>query len=408
MRTVSRVASVLACLAALCLPQGASAFEVRAAPEIPLCERDLPPATDGTLTLDAATVQAGTAALGVLDDFAQWPEGLVGGGSGETFYSCTPWLADAEVISTPDAALFLVDVPAGTAPGTYPVSIVFREGSTQPVGDGTLVRLSTTVTVTSEPVGSAPGPACSLPGGPAGVGQVVGDDTAVVGDALTVGLSDVSGTVWYFNEYDRLWAVACLDGRAVVVLQDLTTAPVDLALPVGLPPGAYTLRVWGILDGAVVWWERAVTVTAAPAPPAPEPGPATVESSRRSCASVTVSGSGWGPWAPAGSTVRAVVVGRDGTVVGGPVAVAPDAQGVIQPARVDFASPPRNGQYAAVVTVDGVERGRSAEFTLRGCRPELPATGASALPLAALGTLLLAAGLAAVRATRTRSAAPEA
>lgn len=408
MRTVSRVASVLLCLTALSLPQGASAFEVRAAPEVPLCERDLPPATDGTLTLDAATVQAGTAALGVLDDFAQWPEGLVGGGSGETFSSCTPWLGDAEVISTPDAALFLVDVPAGTAPGTYPVSVVFLEGSTQPIGDGSLVRLSTTVTVTSEPVVSAPGPACALEGDAATSGQIVGDDTAVVGDALTVGLSDVTGTVWYFNEYDQLWAVACLDGRAVVVLRDLTTAPVDLTLPVGLQPGAYTLRVWGILDGAVVWWERAVTVTAAPAPPAPEPGPATVESSRRSCASVTVSGSGWGPWAPAGSTVRAVVVGRDGTVVGGPVAVAPDAQGVIVPARVDFASPPRNGQYASVVTVDGVERGRSAEFTLRGCHPELPATGTSALPLAALGTLLLAAGLVAVREARTRRGTPEA
>ena len=253
MRTVSRVASVLVCLTALWLPQGASAIEVRAAPEVPLCERDLPPATDGTLTLDSATVQAGTAALGVLDDFAQWPEGLVGAGSGETFSSCTPWLGDAEVISTPDAALFLVDVPAGTAPGAYPVSVVFLEGSTQPIGDGTLVRLSTTVTVTSDPVVSLPGPACTLAGDPAASGQLVGDETAVVGGALTVGLSDVSGTVWYFNEYDRLWAVACLDGRAVVVLQDITTAPVELALPVGVPPGSYALRVWGILDGAVVW-----------------------------------------------------------------------------------------------------------------------------------------------------------
>ncbi|MCL3863225.1 hypothetical protein [Actinotalea sp. K2] len=252
------------------------------APDLPLCEWVVPAATDGTLTLDVPAVQAGTPVLGVLTGFGEWPTRFIGGGSGETFISCTPWApmgaAEAMALESQDAGLFLVGVPVGTAPGAYPISVMFYEGSGTMHDGGTLVRLSTTVTVSADPITLTPGVACQRTGGQAPVGRLIGDDTAPVGGRLTLGLADVpSDTTIYFNEYDQLWFLACLDGRALVVRENISAGTAELEVPPGLAAGTYTLRLWGLLDGNRVWWERVVTVAddARPATPARPTLPAT-------------------------------------------------------------------------------------------------------------------------------------
>jgi hypothetical protein len=271
MRAAVRLALCTTALLGLAGPAVAfAAAPAPAAVEVPVCEQTLPAATDGVVTLDTPTVRAGGTALGVLTGVAQWPAGLVGGGSGETFLSCTPWtpLGDAEVMTTPEAGLFLVDVPAGTPAGTYPVSLVYYEGSQQTSGaDGTLVRLGTTLTVTTAPVAvPSVGAACSIPGAPAASGQLVTVDTVAAGGVVRLGLTAVTDPRIYFNEYDALWFVACLDGVATPVLQDVASTPFDLTVPAGTPAGPHTIRLWGAGGLQVMWWERTVVVTPAPAP----------------------------------------------------------------------------------------------------------------------------------------------
>lgn len=247
---------------------GAGAGPAAAAMEVPICEQVLPAPTIGAITLDTPTVQAGTRVLGVLTGITPWPANLIGGGSGETFLSCTPWmsLGKAEVMPNPGAALFQVDVPEGTPAGTYPVSVVYYEGSVRPNRDGTLVRLGTTLTVSADPVvDPSTGAACALTGAPASTGQLVGGDTATPGGVLPIALEGLDGEGWILNEYDRLGFVACLDGAATPVPTSLTTTAFDVRIPARTAPGAYVVRVWGVVAGEVVWWERPVTVTAAPA-----------------------------------------------------------------------------------------------------------------------------------------------
>jgi hypothetical protein len=371
--------------------------------ELLACERDLPAATDGTLTLDTPTVGAGTSGLGVLTGFQQWPTGLVGGGSGETFLSCTPWIpsGEAEVMRNEDAALFLFDVPEGTAPGTYPVSVLFFEGSEQPSGDGTLARLSTTVTVTSEPAtGIQGGPACQLPGNQAPTGELLGSDVVALDGAVSLAVSGVPATgLGRINEYDQLWFVTCIDGFATPIVHELTPpSAFEVQLPPGLAQGVHTVRVYGLLDSAVVWWERPVTVAA---PPPPAVGTVTVAGA--SCASVTVAGSGWGQTA---ATVELAVPPSEGgetvaDVVAGPVQVFPDTEGGIPTTELRFATPPPDGDYAAVVLVDGLVRAQSSGFSLRGCGAVLPATGPSDLPMVLIGAGLVVSGLTLVRSSRS-------
>lgn len=231
----------------------------------PVCEQSLPAATDGVLTLDRSTMQPGTRGIGILTSFAQWPTGLVGGGSGETFLSCTPWAPDgaAEVMQPWDPALFLFDVPAGTPAGDYPVSVVFLVGPVLPFDQGTLVRLGTTLTVSLDPVPrTGPTAACAIPGDAASTGQVVTSGTVVPGGTLTLGLEPGDGAIG-FNEYDTLWTVACLDGEATPVVQNIATGPpVELAVPPDWAPGPHTVRLLGRLDTRPLWWESTVTVTA--------------------------------------------------------------------------------------------------------------------------------------------------
>ena len=164
---LSRLAAVLlagGCLAALPITFGA---RQKAAAQAPICEQDLPAATDGRFTLDRSTVQPGDDIVGVLTDFQQWPAGLIGGGSGETFLSCTPWASaeSAEVIRNQGAPLVLLAVPVDAVPGTYTVSVVFQEGSTQPSPtDARTARLTASVTVATQaaPTSGGPSPACRL------------------------------------------------------------------------------------------------------------------------------------------------------------------------------------------------------------------------------------------------------
>lgn len=232
----------------------------------PSCERPFPAATDGTLVLDTPTVEAGSSVLGVLTGFDQWPQALIGGGSGETFVSCAPWQPDGDaeaMVVADDVALFLLHVPPGTSPGTYPVGVLFYEGSEDAFGRDP-ARLSTTVTVTAEPVEPrSNGAACSaLSGDPAGVRELRGGDGAVPGGVARLTLTEPSDVGTSFNEYDRLWFVACIDGLASpVVHEGGRPVDIDVRMPAPLAPGPHLLRLWGIVDG-VVWWERTITVAA--------------------------------------------------------------------------------------------------------------------------------------------------
>ena len=238
-----------------------------AAPVGAYCEQTFPAASDGRLTLDTPVVQAGTQALALLSDFEAWPQHLIGGGSGETFLSCTPWqpTGNAEAMVVSDVALFLVQVPPQTPPGTYPVSVLFSERSEGPddPGDG-VARLSTTVTVTADAVEPwSNGAACSaLTGRPANVRQLGGGDGAAPGGVARLTLAPPNDAGTWFSEYDRLWFVACVDGAATpVVHEDGNPVDIDVRLPATLTPGTHVLRLWGIVD-EVVWWERSITVAA--------------------------------------------------------------------------------------------------------------------------------------------------
>jgi LPXTG-motif cell wall-anchored protein len=150
-------------------------------------------------------------------------------------------------------------------------------------------------------------------------------------------------------------------------------------------------------------------LTIAPAAAAQTPAP-TVTVTQFDCESVTVTGSGW---EQTEATVEVAVPPSEGgegpeDLIAGPVQVFPDAQGNIAPTVVPFNSIPPDGDYAAVVLVDGLVREQSPGFTLTGCGaatvppgPTLPATGSSTMPLLVTGLVLVTLGGALVRRTRT-------
>jgi LPXTG-motif cell wall-anchored protein len=129
----------------------------------------------------------------------------------------------------------------------------------------------------------------------------------------------------------------------------------------------------------------------------------TVTVTEFNCESITVTGSGW---EQTEATVEVAVPPSEGgefreDLVAGPVQVFPDAQGNIPPTTLRFKSTPPDGSYAAIVLVDNVQREQSAGFTLNGCGEALAVTGSSTMPLLAIGLVLVAAGFALVRRTRT-------
>jgi LPXTG-motif cell wall-anchored protein len=169
------------------------------------------------------------------------------------------------------------------------------------------------------------------------------------------------------------------------------------------------------VDGIVREQSPAFTLAGCGAAPAP-----TVTVTQFDCKSVTVTGSGW---EQTEATVEVGVPPSEGgegpeDLIAGPVQVFPDAQGNIAPTVMPFNSTPPDGDYTAVVLVDGLVREQSPAFTLTGCGaataptpptppttsaagPTLPATGSSTMPLLATGLVLVTLGSALVRRTRT-------
>jgi hypothetical protein len=242
-----------------------------APPADPNCGGAVPAATDGHMELDRAAVRPGEPALGVLTNFRQWPIRLIGGGSGETFLSCTPWLPGAEVMIHDAAGLFLMPVPIGTKPGTYQVSVRFYEGGISALRGGRKVQLTAALTVSAEPPATTEvSAACRLNHTTAKTGVLEAPTTVHAGTTLPVSVTGVAHTV-VLNEYDRLFFVACLAGRATAVTfpGGLEVNPPSLSfsvhVPPGLPAGTYDLAVTGTLpDVGIVSWHRIVVVQQSP------------------------------------------------------------------------------------------------------------------------------------------------
>jgi hypothetical protein len=356
------VVVVLAAVLGAAVPWSPTVMTAGAQSE-PFCEQDHPLASSGTLQMDSATVVAGSAALALVTGLDQWPTGIIGGGSGETFLSCTPWAPAgvAEVTPSEEAAFLLVDVPEGAPPGTYPVSVRFFDPA---AAEPTIVRLETSVTVTSDPVDPEPGSVCGLDVVPAAVGELGGDESVVRTEPATISLGGVGvDRLTVLNEYDRLWFVACLDGVATPVVTDDPTAPFVIGVPRSLEPGTYGLRVLGVLDGEFVSWERSLLVVS------DLPTIGTVKVERADCSSVVVTGTGW---LRNLATIELAIPPSEGgesiaDVVAGPVQVVPDGVGDLPGTELRFGRPPVDGRYAVVVLVDGIVREQSAGFELSGC-----------------------------------------
>ena len=259
-------------LLGICLSAVPTAVPARA--QTPVCEQSLPAATAGAIAVDRAAVTVGQSALVVLSGFRRWPAGLVGGGSGETFLSCVPWTPQgkAEVMPQAAAVFFLIPVPARTAPGSHHLSVVFREGSTQPSGDGRLVRLSTTLRVTGASTAPGPSPACraTLPAAPGG--RLVAPSGAAPGTTVSLRITGVApARLGLLNEYDRHRYVVCVADRASTGTDPSDgTASFGVRIPTAAPPGRYQVRVFGVLESRVVSWSQALVVrgvTPATTPP---------------------------------------------------------------------------------------------------------------------------------------------
>lgn len=236
-----------------------------------------PAATDGRLTLDRTSVRPGDTAIGVLSDFRQWPQGIIGGGSGETFKFCNPWqpYRDYLVLFHDTAALFLIHVPVGTKPGSYPISVRFFKDAASSSDLGFQVGLTASLTVTTTPrASSGVSPACALHHAASPFGALSAPGSVQSGHPLSVSVTGV-GKVYPFSESQRLYFVACLAGQATAV-----TFPGDpgrsftVPVPAGLRPGSYDLVVtgWAAANpesgAAIRSWHRSVTVTQPPVLPA--------------------------------------------------------------------------------------------------------------------------------------------
>ena len=265
-RTVPRtLAGTALLLGVLVAPAPTTEAATKAATEVATCSRPVPAATDGRLQLATPQVQHGGEALLVLSGFRQWPQGLVGGGSGETFLSCTPWqpYGAAEVMPVHEAALLLVAVPRSAAPGRYDLSVLFRQGSRTASEEGRLARLSVSVMVTADaPRSTTSSPVCALTARPASVGALLGPSGTRPGATAALHLVGVpSGRVTPMNEYDRLWWIACTAGTPWVLAHG-RVAPTRFSVTAPTAPGSHPVTVFGIVDGRLVRWSHPLTVTA--------------------------------------------------------------------------------------------------------------------------------------------------
>ena len=240
-------------------------------------------ATDGHLALDRSSVRPGEQVLGVLSGFEQWPEGLFGG-SGETFQSCGTWgTHETEVIIHDTAGFFLLRVPAHTEPGSYQVEVRFYQGSADEADGTKPVRLTTSVAVTDEPMHEAGvSPACALRHSAATNGRLTKPAPVHPGGQLPVSLTGVK-SIGFLNEYDDLYFVACLAGRATpITYSGAPRSSFTVAVPSGLRPGSSQLVVTGV-SRHVVSWRRSILVqgqqAATPTPTPTQQSPVAVTGS---------------------------------------------------------------------------------------------------------------------------------
>ena len=280
---------------------GSPAMSVGADPAAAVCTQQLPGATDGHLTLDRTSVKPGESTLAVLSAFHQWPQRLIGGGSGETFLSCAAWLplGKAEVMVHDSAGLFQISVPAGTKPGTYSVGVVFYQGSTKPslTEGGRKVRLSVPLTVTNHPATSGNSPVCQLHHPAASAGRVQAPSSTHAESTLPVAVTGIAQSrIGTLNEYHQVAYVACFAGRTAATS---ATSSFSVVIPPAMQPGSYALQVTGVLDGNVVTWKRSVAVAGVSQPtptrtPAPTPTPTPTATPTRT-STPTASASSPGP-----------------------------------------------------------------------------------------------------------------
>ena len=186
------------------------------------CEQELPAATDGTLTLDRSTVQPGDDIVGLLTGFQQWPVGLIGGGSGETFLSLHPVGAAGPRRGDPPGRA----VRAALGPGDGEAGHLQRERRVLRRCDaaGRGQRPARPPHSTDQggrrnrPNAGATSPACQTQASAAPVGQLVAAAPARPGRALTVSFRGVDpASLTTLNEYDQLWFMACIGGLATPV-----------------------------------------------------------------------------------------------------------------------------------------------------------------------------------------------
>jgi LPXTG-motif cell wall-anchored protein len=228
----------------------------------------VPASGDGRLTLDRTSVRPGDTVLAVLSHFRQWPQGIVGGGSGETFASCTPWLPFPEIMAVAHdtAGLYLIHVPLGTKPGRYPVGVEFLKEPSH-TDFGFHIGLTAWLTVTANPpaqVGVSP--ACALKHAASPVGALSTPASVRPGGTLPVSVTGVAKS-YPLNEYERLYFVACLAGRATPVSYPRNPSlSFTVPVPSGLRPGSYDLVVTGIVaanqntNANFFSWHRTVVV----------------------------------------------------------------------------------------------------------------------------------------------------
>src|SRR5664279_4859202 len=108
-------------------------------------------------------------------------------------------------------------VPIGTKPGTYQVGVRFYEGGTSTFQGGHKVQLTASLTVSAEPPATTRvSAACQLNHPAAKTGVLAAPTTVHAGTTLPVSVTGVAHT-YVLNEYDHLFFVACLAGRATAV-----------------------------------------------------------------------------------------------------------------------------------------------------------------------------------------------
>ena len=267
----AHLTTILVAAAALLLPMTAMSTSTMAnANSVASICTNLPQATDGNLVLDRHSVRPGQSVLAVLSGFYQWPQAYIGGGSGETFLSCTPWVYERPEVMVHDAAgLFLVNVPSSAKPGTYSIYVAFAQGSTSAgmPPAGSLRRLAVTLTVSKTAPITASSRACQLRHVAAPAGHLNAQWSETSDPVIAASIAGVPASrLGILNWIDQLRYVGCIDGQALPVTRLANGTAQFLLNPLGVAPRPHVVTLIGVLDQKVVQWSHTV-ITPAPEVP---------------------------------------------------------------------------------------------------------------------------------------------